>query len=307
MSIVDKIDILKGHISESYNALEVKGATIPDEKNTNNLVDTINSLSSSANAVSIDRFIGAAKMSEVGVKWINCDGNGMAEPCILEEGEPIPRGMGNMKLCSALTGATIYEAESIDWENDFWFPIMILNVARTNNFFEAQEPSMKKYGCIHYDDRNNQYEFCMMNSFGENAKKSELESTEQYLITKEPSLFFSDTPIFGGFHSSPTIIEWSALAVRSPILRPDPITSDFKCCSVSMELPTHDVCCPINMNEETISELEERYSDVYYQNGNFAYESGSEKLGICLQSAQINESQLFLNINDALREEIIWN
>ena len=44
MSIVEAITNLKSRVNNAYDALEVKGATIPEVKNTSNLVSTINSI-----------------------------------------------------------------------------------------------------------------------------------------------------------------------------------------------------------------------------------------------------------------------
>jgi hypothetical protein len=44
MSIQSEINRIKTNIANAYRLLEEKGATMPDEKNSDNLVETINSL-----------------------------------------------------------------------------------------------------------------------------------------------------------------------------------------------------------------------------------------------------------------------
>ena len=303
MSIADKLSRLEDDIRNAYDTLDTKGATIPDEKNTINLADAIDTISSSANAVSVDRFIGATQMDEPGIKWISCYGNGEAVPCVVEEN--IIRGFTSMCLYSALTGSKVYEVDSVDWSDDFWIPIMILNVSPTNNRFESLEPPMRKYGCLHYDESNSLYEFCMMDSFGENATKTNLEEGEQFLITKEPSLFCADISVFGGYHTDPSLITYESICANSVIVRPDYIDSPFKCCSISMELPSFEVCCPIQMNDEVFDYIRSTYGELYYQNGCFSYDTGSGSLGICLQSMNV-ESRPFVTVEDAIRETIIW-
>ena len=74
MSIASAINDLKGRISAAYDALEAKGATIPENKITANLPDTIATVSTGKNATEVveltkEEIISGRKTIECG-KWI---------------------------------------------------------------------------------------------------------------------------------------------------------------------------------------------------------------------------------------------
>ena len=134
MSIASAINDLKGRISAAYDALELKGATIPESKTTANLPDTIATVSTGKNATEVieltkEEIISGRKTIECG-KWIRSRSKPPWNTSSIEYAF-------GMYFCGTLSTQSSEPSIYYSFDCDYWYPTNFPSGLYVVNLFHA--------------------------------------------------------------------------------------------------------------------------------------------------------------------------